>query len=554
MNNANNSACLPDDIAEESGPGNLSQLSVTSVANNNCVQLLDIFEAIFNKLSQLYSIDCAGLMLYNNELTKLRVAYIIESAETRNHVNLKVIRDETDLNVIAKEIAAFQFPMLKTRLEWEKEFNINHCLMNDNSEYDFHCYIPLENNNQILGTLELHNIKKGLSADGLNFCSSIADLLADIVTRLQITSTSDTGNDDLILANILANQKIQDQLIEINNYKQQLEVEKLYLTEEIKINNNYPDIIGQGPAMKQLFSLLTQISNSDSTVLILGDTGAGKELIARAIHTDSDRRENLMIKVNCAAIPPSLIESELFGHEKGSFTGATERRLGKFELANNSTLFLDEIGELSLELQVKLLRVLQEKEFERVGGAATIKTNVRLISATNRDLLEEVEAGRFRRDLFYRLNVFPIKMPPLRKRKEDIPLLAMHFLNRFVKKAGKNIMGFSQKALNDLVNYQWPGNVRELEHLVERQVLLAKGNLIKEIKMPTADKTIVNDNDKLVKVKTIDENERDHIFAVLKSCNGKVSGAYGAAKLLGVPATTLNSKIKRLGLTKKHLY
>lgn len=258
-----------------------------------------------------------------------------------------------------------------------------------------------------------------------------------------------------------------------------------------------------------------------------------------------------MIKVNCAAIPPNLIESELFGHEKGSFTGATERRIGKFEQAHKGTIFLDEIGELPLNLQVKLLRVLQEKEIERVGGKTTIATDVRIISATNRNLLTEVEAGRFRRDLYYRLNVFPVLLPPLRNRKSDIASLANFFLAKFAKKSNRNLDGFSKKAISTMMAYSWPGNVRELEHLIERQVVMAEGNVIKDIEIPGNNKQSLSS---VAPVKTIFENERDHIFAVLELCNGRISGQYGAAKLLGVPATTLNSKIKKLGLAKKHSY
>ena len=312
-------------------------------------------------------------------------------------------------------------------------------------------------------------------------------------------------------------------------------------------------IVGEGEAMQRVFQLLERVADSETTVLILGETGTGKELIAKAIHCGSCRSKATMIRVNCAAIPASLIESVLFGHEKGSFTGATERRLGKFELAHKSTLFLDEIGELSLELQVKLLRVLQEKEIERVGGSSTIPVDVRIVSATNRNLEQEVAEGRFRRDLYYRLNVFPVVLPSLRNRKEDIPLLAQHFLRHFCEKSNKNISGFSQRALSDMMNYHWPGNVRELEHLIERQVVLTSGPLLKEIDLPVDTQVMMSTGSEMTPVKTISENERDHIFAVLKLCNGKISGKHGAARLLGVPATTLNSKIKRLGLSKRHL-
>jgi transcriptional regulator with GAF, ATPase, and Fis domain len=355
------------------------------------------------------------------------------------------------------------------------------------------------------------------------------------------------------LANIKANEQIENQINEINNYKNQLKEENLYLQEEINISLSNGEIIGESGEMKKVFHMVNKVATSDSTVLILGETGTGKELIARAVHNGSHRKNKLMIKVNCASIPPNLIESELFGHERGSFTGATERRLGKFELAHQGTLFLDEIGEMPLELQVKLLRALQEKEIERVGGKTTIKVDVRIIAATNRDLEKLMEDGKFRSDLFYRLNIFPIYLPPLRNRSEDIPTLAFHFLKRFSKKTGKQIKTFSNKAIQELVQYKWPGNIRELEHLIERSVLLTNTDTIKEILLPVQTKNpttaIVQEN---IPTKTIDENERDYILKVLKHVRGRVSGEGGAAELLGIPPSTLNSRMKRLGIRKEH--
>lgn len=355
----------------------------------------------------------------------------------------------------------------------------------------------------------------------------------------------------LAVSNLIATEKVTNQLTEISKYKEQLEEEKIYLKEELKSSNNYTDIVGQSPEINKVFQLVSQVSHSDSTVLILGETGTGKELIARAIHQNSPRASKLMVKLNCAALPPNLIESELFGHEKGSFTGAIDRRVGKFELADNGTLFLDEIGEIPLELQSKLLRVLQEKEVERVGGKTIIKVDVRIVAATNRNLEVEVAEGRFRSDLYYRLNIFPISLPPLRDRKEDISLLAAHFVQRFAKKAGKNITNISNKVINELLRYSWPGNIRELEHMMERSVLITVGTSIREVVLPTSSPKVrelaANDQH----VKTLDENERDYIMKVLKQCQGRIGGLNGAAKLLGVPATTLSSKIKRLGIKRK---
>ena len=374
----------------------------------------------------------------------------------------------------------------------------------------------------------------------------------------------DTGKQNLIkglshqisvaVSNLSANEKINKHVAEISKYKQQLEEEKIYLKEEIETTQNHSDIIGESPLIKKTFKLVSQVAASDSTVLILGETGTGKELIARAIHNDSLRKDKLMVKVNCAALPPNLIESELFGHERGSFTGATEQRLGKFELANNSTLFLDEIGEMPLDLQVKLLRVLQEKEIERVGGRKTIKVDVRIVAATNRDLEMEVAEGRFRSDLYYRLNIFPISLPPLRDRREDIPLLAAYFIRRFAKKAARQITTFSNRALQDMIQYSWPGNIRELEHLIERSVLLSSGDTIKHIYLPSSKPVAQTTGSEELLLKTIDENERDHILKILKFCGGKMAGDGGAAQILGVPPGTLYSKLKRLGIKREHSF
>ncbi|WP_255460377.1 sigma-54-dependent Fis family transcriptional regulator [Lacibacter sediminis] len=357
----------------------------------------------------------------------------------------------------------------------------------------------------------------------------------------------------ITVSNLIAAEKVLNQLVEIKQYKQLLEEEKTYLREEIETSQNFSELIGESDEMKKIFRLVQQVASSDSTVLVLGETGTGKELIARAIHNASPRKSKLMVKVNCAAIPANLIESELFGHERGSFTGATERRIGKFELAHNGTLFLDEIGEMPLELQVKLLRVLQEKEIERVGGKMTIKVDVRIIAATNRDLEKYMEEGKFRSDLYYRLNIFPISLSPLRDRKEDIPALAQHFVKRFSKKAGKKIFSISNKALQELTQYNWPGNIRELEHFIERSVLLANNGTIKEIHLPTSLKNLTGTKSMDdIPVKTIDEIERDYILKVLKYVKGKISGEGGAAELLGIPPSTLHSRMKRLGIRKEH--
>jgi len=345
----------------------------------------------------------------------------------------------------------------------------------------------------------------------------------------------------IAMANILANE-------EVHKFKQQLEFENEHLQEQIRQIYNSSEIIGTSSTMQEVYQLMSVVAHSNATVLIEGETGTGKELIARGIHESSNRKSQIMVKVNCAALPLSLIESELFGYEKGAFTGAYERRLGKFELAHGGTLFLDEIGELPLEVQVKLLRVLQEREFERLGGKVTIKVNVRIVAATNRDLKAEVAAGRFRADLYYRLNVFPIKLPALRDRREDIPYLARFFLARYSKNYSVKVTGISANALNELKSYHWPGNVRELEHMMERSVLLAETNILTKVYLP---EFVAADCSTSADTIDLESVERQHIIEVLRRCNGKISGKGGAAELLGLPSSTLNSKMKKLGISAK---
>jgi formate hydrogenlyase transcriptional activator len=358
----------------------------------------------------------------------------------------------------------------------------------------------------------------------------------------------------IAVSDLIATDKVIQQLTEINSYKERLEEETVYLRQELETSHHYSEIIGESPVIKEVFHQVSQVASSDSTVLILGETGTGKELIARAIHNSSPRSDKLMVKVNCAALPANLIESELFGHERGSFTGATEKRIGKFELANGGTLFLDEIGELPLELQVKFLRALQEREIERIGGSTTIKVDVRIIAATNRILDNEVAEGRFRSDLYFRLSTFPIMSPSLKERKTDIPILATHFVNRFAKKMGKSINTINQKVMQELMAYSWPGNVRELEHQIERCVLLTAGKTIKSVSLPAGRPVKLNPViAEINTAQTIDDHERVLILQTLKNCSGKISGIKGAAALLGVPSSTLNSKMKRLGIKKNFL-
>lgn len=336
---------------------------------------------------------------------------------------------------------------------------------------------------------------------------------------------------------------------EINSLRKKLEEEKNYLLDEINLENNFQEIIGNSFEIQNVLTKVQQVAPLPVNVLIQGETGTGKELIARAIHNLSDRKERTLVKINCAALPPNLIESELFGHEKGSFTGAVEKRIGKFELANDSTIFLDEIGELPLELQSKLLRVLQEQEIERVGGKQTIKIDVRVISATNRNLEQEVEKGNFRADLFFRLNVFPINLPPLRKRVGDIPLFVKFFLEKYSKKIGKPVKSIKKSDLEMLQQYDWPGNIRELEHLIERSVIISNGP-----NLEFTDFVLVKSSENKVEkmqFKPLAEMERDYIIAALKSVNGKVTGESGAAALLGINGKTLASRMAKLNIKRE---
>ena len=337
---------------------------------------------------------------------------------------------------------------------------------------------------------------------------------------------------------------------QIEALRAQLEREKTYLIDEINTTAKFEDFVGPSPVMQQVQTRIAQVAPTPTTVLVTGETGTGKELAARAIHNLSPRKERALIKLNCAALPAQLIESELFGHEKGAFTGAHDRRIGKFEMADGGTIFLDEVGELPLDLQAKLLRVLQEKEFERIGGRRVIQSDVRVIAATNRVLEEEVAAGRFRADLYYRLNVFPIRLPALRERPEDIEPLMRHFLERFTKQLGKPVRGLRERDLRALRQYGWPGNVRELEHVLEQAVIVSQGPFL-EFAGFSASQTAVlpaSSPDAGGPLKTLKEQERDHILAALRRTGGRVSGPNGAAVLLDINAKTLEARMKKLGI------
>jgi transcriptional regulator with GAF, ATPase, and Fis domain len=337
--------------------------------------------------------------------------------------------------------------------------------------------------------------------------------------------------------------ELRTALSEIKTMKDQLEAENIYFRQEIKMKHQFGHILGQSDGLKYVLYRAEQVAPTNTTVLILGETGTGKELIAAAIHNMSPRKDRLLITVNCAALPANLIESELFGREKGAFTGADTRQVGRFEVANGSTLCLDEIGELPLEAQAKLLRAIQHNEFERLGSSHTIKVDARIVATTNRNLEEEVRKGRFRQDLYYRLNVFPITVPPLRQRKEDIPLLVQAFIERYSRKLGKQITSIQKETMKALEDYPWPGNVRELESVLERAVILCSGPVLQ-----LADKLEISSLPLSSTVRTLEETERNQILKTLSETRWRIEGKDGAAAILGLHPSTLRARMHKLGI------
>ena len=381
------------------------------------------------------------------------------------------------------------------------------------------CCLPLISRNRTLGVLSLGwRDENAFNAEDIEFLMRAAGQVA------------------IAIENALAYREIAD-------LKDKLAQEKLYLENEIRSEADFAGIVGQSSALRQVLQLVETVATSDSTVLLLGETGTGKELIARAIHDRSSRKDRTLIKLNCAAIPTGLLESELFGHERGAFTGAIMQKTGRLELADQSTLFLDEVGDIPLEVQPKLLRALQEREFERLGSTKTKKVDVRLVAATNRDLQKMVDEKQFRSDLYYRLNVIPIRIPPLRERPEDIPLLVRYFAQKFARRMQKKIESISAASMRKLARWQWPGNVRELENLVERAVVLSRGEKL-EILVPE-----LADGDMPAATVRIDKFEdQDRIVRILKETKGRVGGADGAAARLGLKRSTLISRMKKMGI------
>ena len=383
------------------------------------------------------------------------------------------------------------------------------------------CDIPLVSRNRALGVLclgRLHN--SPFTGDEVEFLRQVAAQIA------------------IAVENALAYRQIAD-------LKDKLAQEKLYLEDEIRSQMNFDSIVGSSAALQKVLRQVETVAPTDSTVLIYGETGVGKELVARAIHNLSSRSRNAFVKLNCAAIPTGLLESEMFGHEKGAFTGAIAQRIVRFELAHEGSVFLDEVGEIALELQPKLLRVLQEREFERLGSSRTLRTNARLIASTNRDLAAMVKEQKFRMDLYYRLDVFPVHVPPLRERHGDIPLLVRHFVQQFARQMNKSIDTIPSETMNVLVRYEWPGNIRELQNLLERAVILSAGPVLK---VPLADLQTQPMSPAAGKQETLEEAERRTILDALQRSNWVVSGRKGAAALLGLKRTTLQWRMDKLGI------
>jgi formate hydrogenlyase transcriptional activator len=387
------------------------------------------------------------------------------------------------------------------------------------------CWLPLVGREGVLGTLNVLSRRAGC------FDEEDLHLLGQISNQIAIA-----------LENAMAFRRVSES-------KEKLEEEKLYLEDELRTEFNFEEIVGSSRPLRRVLRQVETVAPTDSTVLILGETGTGKELIARAVHNLSPRRERTFVRVNCASIPGGLLESELFGHEKGAFTGAIAQRIGRVELAHQGTLFLDEVGDIPLDLQSKLLRFLQEKEFERLGNPRTITSDVRIVAATNRDLGTMVAQGEFRRDLYYRVNVFPIELPPLRERREDLTLLVHYFLAKYARRMKRAIDSVAPETMQALERYPWPGNIRELEHLIERAVILSSGPVLKIPPFATE----AGSPEKATDSSSLEEIEREHILRVLRRSGGRISGPGGAAEQLGMKRTTLNSRMQKLGISRKDI-
>jgi formate hydrogenlyase transcriptional activator len=491
--------------------------------NNNVISnlaLRDLLRAISASVRRVMECDVVGVDLPDLEANQLRI-YALDFPESKGF-----LREELRIPIEGTPPGkAFQTGKAVLVCPSDAaQINLQECISPIAGEgLQSGCMIPLVGRNGVLGVLGLGRRKENA------FDQEDVDFLTQVAGQIAIA-----------LENSLAYSEIAD-------LKDKLAQEKMYLEDEIRSQMNFAEIIGNSSALRQVLQQVETVAPTESAVLILGETGTGKELIARAIHNLSQRKDRTFVKLNCAAIPMGLLESELFGHEKGAFTGAIAQRIGRFELANNGTAFLDEIGEIPLELQPKLLRVLQEREFERLGSTRTLRTDARLIAATNRDLSAMVDEQKFRSDLFYRLNVFPVRVPPLRERPEDISLLVRHFAEQYARRSGKAIETIPTETMNSLVRYHWPGNIRELQNVIERAVILSTGPVLK---VPLSDLTARSSTNGVRHAETLQEAERKHILAALEETKWVVGGPNGAAVRLGMNRSTLQFRMRKMGIVR----
>jgi formate hydrogenlyase transcriptional activator len=500
----------------------LDRLQLLFDVTNSLVSKLSwetLFSAVADQLSKVVTCDVAALALLDKKTGELYLSGLHSASHIP--VDIEAVRALPDGLPSSEAIStgkpvlvdATDFPRFSSPL-YQRWVDTGLC---------YGCSIPLVTPNSILGTIELGRKTRK------PFTRADVELLVQVAHQVAIA-----------LENSLAYRELADM-------KERLAIEKSYLEDDIRTDQNFGDMLGESPAFQALLQSLQIVAPTDATVLILGETGTGKELIARAIHQLSGRKKNSFVKVNCAAIPASLLESELFGHEKGAFTGALTQRIGRFELAHQGTLFLDEIGEIPLELQSKLLRAIQEQEFERLGSSRTIHTDIRFIAASNRNLKTMMERGDFRSDLYYRLHVFPLPVPPLRERREDIPLLARYFTRKFSQRMGRPIDKISPAAIEMLVHYDWPGNVRELQNVIERSAVLTKGRVL-ELAMPEGSPG----NSSTRKSVAGATAARERILQALKDSGYVVGGPNGAAARLGIKRTTLQARMKKLGIIREY--
>jgi formate hydrogenlyase transcriptional activator len=511
---------------------NRSLLQINNAIITNLTQQA-LLHSISEALHPVISFDRCAITLYEPERDSFRfLAVEGELLSDYFRTGLELNRSET----CGSWVFDHQRPLVRGDLEKEQQYPNERRLAAEGIQSM--CVVPLALQGKCIGLLSV------ISQESDRYSDEDAVFLQEVANQVA-----------------LAVQNMQSYQ-EIDSLKARLEKENVYLREELHAEHNFEEIVGNSPALLKALHAVEQVSPTDSTVLIYGETGTGKELVARAIHSRSSRNGRALVSVNCSAISAGLVESELFGHMKGAFTGALERRIGRFELANGGTIFLDEIGELSLETQVKLLRVLQEHEFEPVGSSHPLRVDVRVIAATNRNLHEAVQAGRFRSDLFYRLNVFPIELPPLRERRADIPQLVAFCLSQFSKRLGKKIDGVSRESMENLVNYPWPGNIRELQNVIERAIIVSADPTLRLDRdlMPVAaaargmEAPMADSPEEQADLKsprpllTLDEVERNHIIAALQHAGGVVDGPKGAAKILNLHPNTLRHRMDKLGI------